>query len=719
MKNNANKYLNAICHALGLGGSPENIPDELLRKAAQWAAGSKEIPWGAYQAQALKPVLATLKDKTSTQWLPAKSLTVTPEFYPSDTAPATDALNAQLKALVNVVEPSNPHLLTALQYHGAGLALSKSMDDLPLYDFIKISAAIAHCLENGNGKLRLIGGNISGIQAYLYDIVSKRAGKLLKGRSFYLQLLADSLAERTLEEFGLSDAHIVYASGGGFYIIAPDQVDIEARFSNLQSKIAEQLFRVHRSNLFCEMAISEAFDDSVALHGQAGVWSKVLDTLSKSKQQRLRYNSALFEAITSIVEKGGDAQRDEITNEEILDQADHDTIGSGEDKLIVSKFTKQQIELLGRDLREARYWITAAPESRQGEKWFKDPLGYLHQLREHLPQDTSGLMIRVLNEPGDNMPFVLYGGNNIPVYTEEEAQKANDPDVRAGEVKTFDALAAGEGLDRLGILRMDVDDLGSIFNDKIGQNPSFVRYAAVSRSLDWFFKGCLNEIQKPYQGRTVIIYSGGDDLFIVGRWLEVLSLSIDIQQGFRAWSCNNLSISGGIAILGSKFPVMQGAALAGEQEKKGKAYTRNGKKEKNALALFDQALSWEHEMPKIMAYREMLKKMLEDKVDKSLLRKLDMHAENRKTQERLRESPRWMWNMAYDLGRFAGKTKNPDYAKQIRELAQTASLDDQDFRSRSTAVPKLFLLQTAARWLELETRTVKSTKLEQNAFDND
>lgn len=48
----------------------------------------------------------------------------------------------------------------------------------------------------------LIGADLSGIQSYIYQVVSKYAGKNLKGRSFYLRILSDSIVRFLLKELG-------------------------------------------------------------------------------------------------------------------------------------------------------------------------------------------------------------------------------------------------------------------------------------------------------------------------------------------------------------------------------------------------------------------------------------------------------------------------------------------------------------------------------------
>jgi CRISPR-associated protein Csm1 len=309
---------------------------------------------------------------------------------------------------------------------------------------------------------------------------------------------------------------------------------------------------------------------------------------------------------------------------------------------------------------------------------------------------------------------MFYGGNSFPVF--EEAQEIDGVLFKRGEPKTFDILSKGNNFDRLGILRMDVDGLGKIFSDDIGANPSFARYAAVSRSLDWFFKGWLNEVQKQWSQTTLIVYSGGDDLFILGKWNDVLEMALKIHEDFKDWSGGNLTISGGLAVLPAKFPVMQGAKLAEQAEKAAKEYTLNGKKEKNAFCLFGRAIHWEREMVEVVRLKNILLDLLtEKKVHNSLLTRINAYAAAREYQESKNLTPRWIWTMLYDLSRFADslKKRNPEAAEQIKLLRDTA-FEDKAKKDNKVANSYLYLMQIAARWAELKIRTEGKEELQEH-----
>ena len=90
--------------------------------------------------------------------------------------------------------------------------------DNSLFEHLKTTGAFAHCLAayrsnhaeafsySGNrlqlGKdhfpVLLFCGDVSGIQSFIYNISNKSAMKSLKGRSFYIQLLAETIANEII-----------------------------------------------------------------------------------------------------------------------------------------------------------------------------------------------------------------------------------------------------------------------------------------------------------------------------------------------------------------------------------------------------------------------------------------------------------------------------------------------------------------------------------------
>ena len=98
----------------------------------------------------------------------------------------------------------------------------RTVPDISLYDHLRTTAAIAACIgrelsetdvdtqlseqnpiseQNPNERIcALIKGDISGIQTFLYQILSSGAARELRGRSIYLQLLTEAIAQWVLRQ---------------------------------------------------------------------------------------------------------------------------------------------------------------------------------------------------------------------------------------------------------------------------------------------------------------------------------------------------------------------------------------------------------------------------------------------------------------------------------------------------------------------------------------
>ncbi len=90
----------------------------------------------------------------------------------------------------------------------------------------------------------------------------------------------------------------------------------------------------------------------------------------------------------------------------------------------------------------------------------------------------------------------------------------------SGAVKTFAQLAGESALENcsehLGVLKMDVDYLGTIFSSGLPDNLRTIsRMMSLSGNLQWFFEGYINELlgEGRFAGKLYIIFSGGDDFF--------------------------------------------------------------------------------------------------------------------------------------------------------------------------------------------------------------
>lgn len=112
------------------------------------------------------------------------------------------------------------------------------------------------------------------------------------------------------------------------------------------------------------------------------------------------------------------------------------------------------------------------------------------------------------------------------------------------------------------------------------------RTAAFSRQMSLFFKGYINpilsgEFEHCRALQVAVVYSGGDDVFLVGAWTDVLEGARRIREALRRYTCGALTISAGIGIYGDHFPIRQAASLTAGLEDEAKSLPH-----KDGIALF-------------------------------------------------------------------------------------------------------------------------------------
>jgi CRISPR-associated protein Csm1 len=308
----------------------------------------------------------------------------------------------------------------------------------------------------------------------------------------------------------------------------------------------------------------------------------------------------------------------------------------------------------------------------------------------------------------------------------------------------FEAIAEqAQGIARLGILRMDVDNLGSIFGQglnnyvhdrKISDKPSrfysLGRVTTMSWQLSTFFSAVLRQMVDSHpenKGRVSVVYAGGDDLFILGAWDALPHIAADIREQFSRYCAGNpdFSLSGGLVLTGGKFPIYKGAELAGEAEEKAKKYKRHfgdhnkpQQRQKRALCFFDTPMDWE-EFAELRTWFNRLTSHCTQTENRPLLKhlqriatvweglrqakELKMQTERQGIDLRQVENAiaaeKWCWQMVYSLSRYSrGKgTETVELVENLRKFV-VQNLPESPRQG-------IELLGLLCRWTELYLRT--------------
>ncbi len=709
-----------------------------------------ELSWDAFKKKRLVPILETIGKGESVpvnvddKWhhLPVRRLRLTKETFPKerfDSAPDYIQLWKDFVGEFKFIQANTYHafsetLLNLLYKYTVAIPSSTiNFPDISLYDHLKTTAALALCLydlkesgETPQGRFLLIGADFSGIQAFIYQIVSKYAGINLKGRSYYLRLLSDAVVRYLLQSLHLYQANVVYNSGGSFYIIAPNTSSVRDNLTKANSQINERIFDCHKTSLFVAID-SVVLSDDALMHRNGcslnQVWGELFEKRDSKKKQR--YSSIIKENYSQFfdpIQIGGETPRDRITGEEF---APDEEIFSEKELSPLKKMTKDQI-VLGRMLRdyevmvvsegEIPYWKDRHPVQPAGLGYFyyflkrKD----LEDMKEQLRASADKVTVVTPNGENGNCDFMgkvdgidniyaleFYGGNEI--VTER--------------IPSFEEMCekhySEDAFKRMGVLRMDVDNLGYIFQKGISpERASLSRYASLSRSFDFFFSGYLNTIWREVNPKkSLIIYSGGDDVFIVGSWEVVIELAKRISSDFSDYCCDNpaFSISGGISLVPPKFPIMKAAELSAVEESRAKSH-QVGNDDKNSLSILGMALNWDHEFDAVESLKDDIVNMnVDDELRKSFVSKILSHAMNANIINHRITSYKTYWMLTYDIGRMKERSKNKDTKDFLEICVNDICKNQKTLKGEplNTNYHPLELWALACRWAELEMRTYK------------
>lgn len=722
--------------------------------------------------------------KESVHYLPLSSLDLKKKtIFPNKQLPVSEQAiwDDFLDDIESMGEPEKPEILAETLYyllkkHTSQLGAGIQPDTISFFELSKSKAAFAICIydyiqekqkvhepffEDEEEPFLMFCGDVSGIQKFIYNIYSRKASKSLKGRSFYIYLLTETILQYILEHpsIQLNLFNIIYASGGKFYLLLPNLAVVIQALDEIEKTIAANIFNQHREELYVNMDyISFGFHKkSSSIHSQSkndkgepisqlkDLWKALTDKTSQKKS--LRYKSLFFQTYEVEEESGkqkdiggfdaffkdADAEIKEginsdkytncaVTGRTVEKIPENILIGtSNEDGVVyVTPRANKQVKL-GSVLKDSTYLTTSSEKFAVNKEYRKtyevdEPL-YLkvyQKLSEKFPQEDiqkSNALFRVKrinrldfldksfkSKPQDIIQgFTFYGGEgdqrNFAELVGLEDNKENKNE------------SSQKGFRRLGILRMDVDGLGKIFTHGLpSDHANFAAYATLSGQLDLFFSGYINTIRNEgvyrnsqdnkakeyYQHWVNIIYSGGDDVFAVGRWDVLIDFAAKVREEFREFvgGREDISISAGIALVRVKFPIAKAADLAGDAEDDAKDFKRkekseNGKEistEKNAFALLGEVVSWKDEYPFVQDLAELIFKLLVNQVlSKGTVGKLFSfranknewkEAEEKKVKNTNKKPKRkgqfdWWWLSAYYFAQAMRNTRDGSEEREI------------------------------------------------------
>lgn len=582
-----------------------------------------------------------------------------------------------------------------------------SIADVSIFDHLKSSSAIAACLyqyhmftntlipkfigRDDEKKFILVGGDLSGIQKYIYQIsaITGEGGvaKRLRARSFFISALLEVIISKILSELDLPVSCNLVSAGGKFIILAPNVKEIKEQLNNLYCEISDWLLREFSGELCLIMDWSTEIkgDDFYRKKdiSEEGIsyeeGEKYCEEDDPAKPRECNFRDRLDELhhaleygkltkFKSVLSDNGSWYEENFKRKERYESYGkgisdcrsckkfpaeyNDPHAQNEekvlckqcatDKVIGRKLLDTEYLAIGKDINKNR--ITSMNSIPIGERdtffFFND--GYFIKPLKDYSWETDFIQLQRLRDHKDERKPVAIGtvhrflANYTPFFTNysedeplcklcKESRPCDQIEMmkrsqREANLYTFSCIAATssvpanepdnyKGNQLIGILKADVDNLGLIFSEGLGNRLTISRYLTMSRMFDLFFSGWMYRILKetPDYHEIYTVYSGGDDLVLVGPWEKIINFSQKLNEEFRRFTCENenITLSAGIAVVQPKYPISAAVNLADKYLEMSKTAG------KDRITLFDTTVTWS-ELESLLKYKDILNKGYED-----------------------------------------------------------------------------------------------------------
>ena len=606
-------------------------------------------------------------------------------------------------------------------------------------------------INRSKEKFLLVSGEFSGIQNFIYTISSKMAMKSLRGRSFYLELFAEHIIDEILSTLELSRINLLYSGGSHFYLLLPNTEKTKEILDIYKEKINNFILERMGTTIYFEMVytetsaeeLSNGLTKEIKTENKVGeLFRKTSSKVSKAKLSRysLKQLKELFDENSSINKIYSYTKECTICkkaeDEKILENNSRDF---GEEAGIELCDSCKGYINLGKDISQLYHTnndkFIIEKECEKLEKGVIFPK-YLEGYVNILINDKNYILKNMnkihryyainSNYTGDKLCKNIWVGNyNITVKDEN----------RKGNLIEFKELVKkSKGIERLAVFRADVDNLGTLFQSGFEnkgskepyKNVTLSKSVVLSRYLSDFFKRKINlilekkdaakdnnELFKKYcdiicennsnPRDIVIVYSGGDDVFAIGTWNDIIEFSIDLRTAFKEFTNDKITLSAGIGFFSENYPIHQMAEKTGNLESLAKANKDfSGKIIKNSVALFgeiDEKLNhictWDIFIDKVLGEKYKFIKSItilneEDKkreVEKIFVGKSKWYSLMNLIVNRLTKNNRLdIARFAYILGRIDCTDKNKDNFNKFRKNLLLWLKNKEDAKQLLTAI---------------------------------
>jgi CRISPR-associated protein Csm1 len=442
-------------------------------------------------------------------------------------------------------------------------------------------------------------GDLSGLQDYLFDVAAEGGGQArrLRARSLSISLLAECAAHRILHSVGWTGTELVFSSAGKFLLAGPCLKETSAIAAKAEVDKASRWLLTETGG---GLRLAVTVCDSTPGELPVAIFARAQEILMREKLRPwvgCATASGHWQTETLILP--AISPPCELCRRRAARQSFSD---DGVDRKVCKQCGGDW--RLGRDLPTARWLELHAVPGKEAI----DLLGF--GLRASAEDRLSSEALQAYSVGAQ------FSSGDSRIVPRPLARHI--PQDKAGRAIEFKELATySDGAPLLGILKMDADNLGLAFRRILNNATDMLPLMQFSRRLDDFFANKVNNMmnQSPWE-LLYVVFSGGDDLLLIGPWNTAFSFAAQVQREFtREFSRDGLTLSAGLAVIKPVFPIRNAVEQADALLERAKSECAPGAETaKDQFAAFGQVWKWhEHETVSHSA-RRLVRWVQDDKI---------------------------------------------------------------------------------------------------------
>jgi len=497
----------------------------------------------------------------------------------------------------------------------------KTKANIPLYDHLKTTSAFASALakyhENDmdikkiknydTEKFLLIAGDFFGIQNFIFsNVPTAKASKILRGKSAYIQIFTKTIARDICKKLEISTLSIVSDNAGKFEILAPNSDEVLGKLEEIQKELNEWFLRetFGESGVGLSYVKACAKDFVVKNRDEKGNFQKLRDKLAKEIEitKLQKFDLINQEPVFDILTKDN-AHLCKICGKRFINDKKKDDHCDYCDTFIK----------IGEELAKSNF-IQIFDGDKTGIEIFGAYKIKFYNKLENIKEIENSIIFDIQNDE----LFRGYSKWALKSYVQTIGE-GNNKKVLDFEKLAKQSCGAGKiGVKALMSLKGDVDNMGKFLTGKIGNTQkkridSFAKFNFVSRLIDYFFSVKVSEMME--ENNLYTIFAGGDDLFVIGAWDEVIEFAKEVRTEFMKFVAgSDLTFSVGMEMFKSSKPINYVAEVSEEALEDAKNYKEEqegSQKEKNAITLYGYTVGFEEYIVDMLPDFEVIKRMAE------------------------------------------------------------------------------------------------------------